>query len=322
MSGRNPRLVVVGGTYIDMAIRCSQIPSTGQYVIGTALSYAIAGHGPVQAVQAALCGCEVSLISKIGGDSFAKMIIEGLAEYKINSDYVQVVKAKNTGVSVTMVNAEGENAGCFYSGANCALVPMDITAAEDAISDADVCLIHGELPQDAIAEAIRCAKLHGTKTILNPARPLEQKGQENEDLPNEYFLVDVIIPNLSEAADITDQTTVDVRTGKLIGSDLIARGVKHAVITMGRKGSLVVDREGADHIPAFDVELVNQSGRGDAFTGALAAYCAIEDDIRGAVKFASAAGALACTKFGLIEALPTKADIIQLLQKQDMEHEI
>ena len=85
---------------------------------------------------------------------------------------------------------------------------------------------------------------------------------------------------------------------------------------------MVVDREGADHIPAFEVELVNQSGRGDAFTGALAAYCAIEDDIRGAVKFASAAGALACTKFGLIEALPSKADIILLLQQQDTEHEI
>jgi ribokinase len=322
MSGRNPKLIVIGGTYIDIAIRCSQIPSVGQYVIGSALSYAIAGHGPVQAVQAALCGCEVSLISKIGSDSFSKMILEGLAEYKINTDFVQVAKAKNTGVNVTMVNAEGENAGCFYSGANCALVPMDITAAEEIISEADICLIHGELPQDTIGEAIRCAKLHGTKTILNPARPLEQKGQEGVDLPNEYFLVDVIIPNLSEAADITDQTNADVRTGKLIGSDLIARGVKHAVITLGRKGSLVVDREGADHIPAFDVELVNQSGRGDAFTGALAAYCAIEDDIRGAVKFASAAGALACTKFGLIEALPTKADIILLLQQQDTEHEV
>lgn len=322
MLGRNPKLIVIGGTYIDMAIRCSQIPSVGQYVIGSALSYSIAGHGPVQAIQAALCGCEVSLISKIGGDSFAKMILDVLAEYKINTDFVQVAKAKNTGVNVTMVNAEGENAGCFYSGANCALVPMDITAAEDVISDADICLIHGELPQEAITEAIRCAKLHGTKTILNPARPLEQKGQEGEEIPDEYFLVDVIIPNLSEAADITDQTSSGIRNGKLIGSDLIARGVKQAVITMGKKGCLVVDRNGADHIPAFDVELVNQTGRGDAFTGALAAYYAIEDDIRGAVKFASAAGALACTKFGLIEALPTKAEIIQLLQNQDIEHEM
>lgn len=322
MKGRTPKVIVIGGTHIDMAIRCTQIPSIGQYVTGSALSYAIAGPGPVQAVQAALCGCEVSLIGKIGSGSFAKMILDGLAEYKINTDFVQCVKAKNTGVHVTMVNAEGENAGCFYTGANSAMVPMDITAAEEIISEADVCLMHGELPQDTIVEAIRCAVLHGTKTILDPARPLEQKGQESGELPAEYFSVDVIIPNLSEAADITDQASAGVRNGKLIGSDLIARGVKHAVITMGKRGCLVVDREGADHIPAFEVELVNQSGRGDAFNGALAAYYAIEDDIRGAVKFASAAGALTCTKFGLIEALPTKADIIQLLQNQDTEHEI
>ena len=79
---------------------------------------------------------------------------------------------------------------------------------------------------------------------------------------------------------------------------------------------MVVDRNGADHIPAFEVELVDQTGRGDAFAGALAASCAVGDDLRKAVKFASAAGALTCTKFGSIEALPSKAEIIELLQKE------
>jgi sugar/nucleoside kinase (ribokinase family) len=80
---------------------------------------------------------------------------------------------------------------------------------------------------------------------------------------------------------------------------------------------MVVDRSGADHIPAFEVELVDHTGSGDAFAGALAASCAVRDEIREGVKFASAAGALVCTKFGALEALPTKADIIQLLQRED-----
>jgi len=86
---------------------------------------------------------------------------------------------------------------------------------------------------------------------------------------------------------------------------------------MGKRGCMVVDRNGADHIPAFKVDLVDQSCRGDAFAGALAACCAVKTDIREAVKFASAAGALVCTKFGLIDSLPTKAEIIELLQKED-----
>jgi ribokinase len=317
--GRLPKVVVIGGTYVDMALKCSQIPTPGQSVAGSALSYTVTGSGPNQAAEAALCGCKVYLISRVGGDPFAQMARASLAEFDVNTDYVYTAEAKNTGIVVTLVDSEGENAGCVYSGANGALGPRDIEAAEQIISEADVCLIHGRLPEEAIVTAIRCAEVHSRKVILNPARPIEQPGRESRDLPVEYFAADVLIPNLFEAADITDQFAADNKTAKLIGSDLVARGAQVAVITMGKRGCMVVDRNGADHIPAFEVELVDQTVRGDAFAGALAAYCAVDDDIREAVKFASAAGALACTKFGSIEALPTKAEIIELLQKEDTE---
>jgi len=318
MSERSPKVVVVGGTYVDMAIKCRQIPHPGQSVAGSALSYTTTGPGPNQAMEAALCGCEVYLISKVGGESFARMAKETLAEFNVHTDFVYSAEAKNTGVIVTLVNSEGENASCVYTGANSALRSKEIDAAEQIISEADVCLVHGRLPQKAIVKAIRCAKLHNTKVILNPARPIEQSSQTSDDLPIDYFSADILIPNLYEAADITDQSDAGIRTAKLIGSDLVARGVKCAVITMGKRGCMVVDRSSADHIPAFEVDLVDHTCRGDAFAGALAAYCAVKDDVRGAVKFASAAGALACTKFGSIEALPTRAEIIELLQKEEM----
>ncbi len=318
MSERIPKVVVVGGTYVDMAIKCHQIPTPGRGVDGSALSYTTTGPGPNQAMEAALCGCEVYLISKVGGDAFAQMAKETLKEYSVNTKFVYSAEAKNTGVIVTLVNSEGENASCVYTGANSALRSKEIDAAEQIISEADVCLVHGRLPHKAIVTAIRCAKLHNTKIILNPARPIEQSSQTSGDLPIDYFSVDILIPNLYEAADITDQSDAGIRTAKLIGSDLVARGVKYAVITIGKRGCMVVDRSSADHIPAFGVDLVDQTCRGDAFAGALAAYCAVKDDVRGAVKFASAAGALACTKFGSIEALPTRAEIIELLQKEEM----
>lgn len=246
------------------------------------------------------------------------MTKDSLAEFDVNCDFVCMAEAKNTGTIVTLVNAEGENACCVYTGANSALQPLDIDIAEDVISEADVCLIHGGLPQDAIVRAIRCAKLHGTKVILNPARPLDQPIADNSDLPIEYFSANILIPNLYEAADITELSAANIRTAKLIASDLVSRGVDAAVITMGKRGCMVADRADADHVAAFEVELVDKTGTGDAFAGALAASCAVGDDIRQAVKFASAAGALVCTKFGSIEALPTKAEIIELLQKEDV----
>ncbi|MFC1739272.1 ribokinase [Planctomycetota bacterium] len=314
-----PKITVVGGTYIDMAIKCNQMPAAGQYVTGSTLSYSATGPGTIQAVQAALCGCEVHLISKIGDCPFGQMLKDALDEFNINTDFVFTAKAKHTGTIVSMVDSEGKNAGCRYIGANSALTSKEIETAEEIIASSDVCLIHGQLPQDAISAAIRFAKLHSTKLILNPARPLGIHAKDEKTLPFDYFFADILIPNLYEAADITDQSNAGIRTAKLIGSDLVARGTGAAVITMGKRGCMVVDRNGADHIPAFEVELVNKTARGDAFAGAISAYCAVKDDIREAVKFASAAGALTCTKFGAIEALPTKAEIIQLLQQQDVE---
>ncbi len=318
MTGRIPKVVVVGGTYVDVAIRCSQIPSNGQSVAGSALSYTATGPGPNQAAEVALCGCEVYLVSKVGGDPFGQMVKANLAEFKVNTDYVYTAEAKNTGTVVTLVNAEGENASLIYTGANGALLPQDLDTAEQIISEADVCLIHGHLPQDSILTAIRWAKVHGTKVILNPARPIEQPDNQTGALPIEYFSVNILIPNLYEAADITEHSAANIRTAKLIGSELVGRGADAAVITMGRRGCMVVDRDSADHIDAFEIELVDQTCTGDAFAGALAACCAVGDELRKAVKFASAAGALVCTKFGAIEALPTKAEIIELLQKEDI----
>lgn len=319
MPERIPKVVVIGGTYIDLAFRCGDIPAPGQAVSGSALSCTIAGPGPIEAIQTALCHCEVHLVSKIGGDVFAQMALKSLNEYKVDTEYVFVAEAKSTGVIVTLVNSEGENASCHYVGANSALQPGDIETAEECIAEADICLIHGCLPQEAIVAALRCAELHGTPVILNPARPLEHAGQQNVDLPTEYFSANVLIPNLGEAAEITDQLAADIRMAKLIGCDLVARGARCAVITMGRRGCVVVDRSGADHVGAFGVDLVDKTGSGDAFAGALAAYCAVRHDLREAVKFASAAGALVCTKFGAVEALPTKAEIIQLLQREDID---
>ncbi|MHC4395315.1 MAG: ribokinase [Planctomycetota bacterium] len=319
MSGRIPKVVVVGGTYVDMAIRCSQIPSNGQSAAGSALSYTATGPGPNQAAEAALCGCEVHLVSKVGGGPFGQMVKANLAEFNVNADFIYTAEAKNTGIVVTLVNAEGENASLIYTGANSALRPQDIDAAEQIISEADVCLIHGRLPQDSILTALRWAKVHGTKVVLNPARPIEQPDRQNGALPIEYFSANILIPNLYEAADITEHSAANIRTAKLIGSDLVARGADAAVITMGRRGCMVVDKDGADHIETFEIELVDKTCTGDAFAGALAACCAVGDKLREAVKFASAAGALVCTKFGAIEALPTKAEIIELLQKEDIE---
>lgn len=322
MAGRIPKVVVIGGIYIDIAIRCEEMPAPGQSVSGHDLTCTPTGSGLTEAAQAAICGCEVHLISRIGGGPLAEMVKGTLREYNINDQCIFTSEAKNTGTIMTLVNGTGENASCVYPGANSALMPRDIDAAEDIIEQADILLIHGQLLQETVIAGIRLANLHSTRVILDPVKPIKTPGEQGgrgSEMPDEYFTANIMIPNLYEAADIADRSTANINTGKMIGSELVARGVNAAVITMGKRGCMVVDREGADHIPAFNIELIDQTATGDAFAGALAAYCAVKDDMREAVKFASAAGALACTKFGNIESLPSKQDIIELLQQEDTE---
>jgi ribokinase len=320
MPGRNPRVVVVGCAYVDMAAKCAQVPAAGQTSAGTALSWTATGPGVNQAIEAALCGCDVHLVSKVGNCPFGATIKSVLQQFGVNTDFVFSASAKNTGVVLTLVDTKGENACVRYEGANAALVPQDIEAAEEAIAEADVCLIHARLPKESVVKAINTAKLHGIKVILDPAGVLGPSSPGVEvSLPSEYFSVDVLIPNLYEAALISERSSANIRTAKMVGSDLVARGARAAVITMGRRGCMVVDRDNADHIPAFPIDLVDHTGTGDAFAGALAASLAVGDDLRKAVKFASAAGALACTKFGSVDAMPTKAEIIELMQKQEPE---
>lgn len=320
MPKNSPGAAVIGGAYVDMAVRCSRFPPAGRTVSGSSLAYTTTGPGPNQAIQAALCGCQVSLIGKIGTDPFAEVVNSTLAGFGVNTDFLYTARAKNTGAVVTLVNTAGENAGCICSGANSSLTADEINSAEQVISQADVCLIHGRLPQEAVIAAVNCAKIHNVKVILNPASPIDQKGKENRRLPIEYYGADILILNLYEAGRITEQLDAGIRTAKLIGSDLLARGAGAVVITMGRNGCVVIDRTGVEHIAALEVELVDQTCAGDAFAGALAAYCSISNDIKEAGKFASAAGALACTKFGSTDALPAKAEIIELLQKQDKDN--
>ena len=321
MTGRKPKIVVVGSAYVDLAAKCSQVPTAGQTTAGTALSFAATGPGVNQAIEAALCGCEVNIVGKIGDCPFGAMIKSILQQYNVNTDYLLTATVKNSGVILTLVDTKGENACVRYEGANSALLPQDIDSAERAFAEADVCLIHARLPREAIIKAIATAKLHGKKIILDPAGALGQPGSEtaSSELPAEYFSVDVMIPNLYEAGMISERSIANIRTAKLIGSDLVARGVGATVITMGRRGCMVVDRNSADHVAAYEIELVDHTGTGDAFAGALAASLAVGDDLRKAVKFASAAGALACTKFGSVDAMPAKGEIIELIQKHEPE---
>ncbi|MBU2458648.1 MAG: ribokinase, partial [Planctomycetes bacterium] len=308
-----------------MAIRCQEFPATPEITFGSGFSCIPTGSGLNQAIQAALCGCEVYLVAKVGKDHFGQMVKSNLTDFGVNCDFVFQAEAKNTGAAVSFVNSTGANRTIVSEGANRALCAGDIKGAEfeKLLSSANICLINGQLQHDFVCSAIRAGKLSRTKVILDPALSGEQFQRQSGQLPMDYYTADILVPNFTEAAELSSAVqNHNIHDAKLIGSDLVARGVGCVVIKLGKRGALVIDKDGANHIPPFEVKFADHTACGDAFDGAFAASCAVgsargcltADEIRKAVKFASAAGALTCSKFGSQESLPKKEEIIELLQ--------
>lgn len=320
MAGRIPKVVVAGPVYVDMAIKCDQFPNAGHIIPGGGFSCVLTGPGPNRALQATLCDCETHLLAKVGDDIFGRMAKEDLSERGVKTHFIYTARAISTGIAVTMVDSAGENTGCLSVGANRALTADEVecVAVEQLISSADVCLCNDDLPVEVVKSIIRTSDMYKTRIILDARLDIGKDGSFTEpDWPVEFYTVDVLIPNLHKTSAVLDSGAGSVHKLKLIASELVAKGVKCVVIKMGSRGTLVVDRQGAEQISGFDDNSVaSKAYCGDAFAGALAASCGAGDGCIDAVKFASAAAAAAAKKFGTSHALASKDEIIELLQKQ------
>lgn len=318
MAGRNPNVLVIGGCYADIAIQCNEFPTPEKIVSGSGFSCTASGNGLNQAIEAALCGCEVYLIASVGKDCMGCMIKDTLRTSKVNCDFIYEAEAITTGVFCTMVNHNGENISCKSEGANKALGADHIEAAriEQAVSDADLCLIDGKMEASAITAAINTSQLYQTRSVIYTDMKLEQVNEKKDSMPIEFFSADIFVTEMALNPVLAESPSANVHEAKLVAADLVARGVKYVVIMMGRKGSLVVSRDGTIHLPAFEVDFADENCCKDAFMGALAASYAVGDTIKDAVRFAAAAEAIAWSRFGCHDSLPTRAEIIELLQRQ------
>jgi ribokinase len=160
-----------------------------------------------------------------------------------------------------------------------------------------------EIEPATAAHAMLLARRHHVTTVLNPApaQPLD------DDL---LAAVDVLTPNESELRILSGLAPDDPTSTLELAHRLQARGVRQLVVTRGSQGALVVTADGATHhVPGVPVEVVDTTGAGDAFTSALAVALAEKRPLLAAVRFATVAGALACTRLGVIPALPNRAEI-------------
>jgi ribokinase len=312
------KIVVVGSVNMDLVCRCPRMPGLGETVTGSDLLTIPGGKGANQAVAVAKIagpGDEVHMVARVGADDFGQRLLVGLREHGVRTDHVTVTEGASTGCAMILVNKAGENSIVLSPGANARLTPEDVDAAADLVAGASVVLLQLEVPSETVAHAITVAQRSGAKVILDPA-PVPSKG-----LARSLYRVDVLTPNQTEATALLAKRQamgrmrrtkpVDVRQ---LGEELLERGPAAVVLKMGRKGALVLNGDDIEHVKGRKVTVVDTTAAGDAFNGALAVALAEGMEMGRAVRFANAAGAKACERFGAQPALPTRMEVEALLE--------
>ncbi len=298
-----PTITVVGSFAVGLTLRAERFPVAGETLLGTDFDMGPGGKGSNQAVGAARLGAQSHLVATIGNDLFGQIAVDLYAAEGVGTEFLTRTDARNTGVGFITLNASGENHIVLDMGANELLSPADVDRAESLIAASQVVISVLEIHPETAGRAMFLARRHSVPSLLNPApaQPLDGSILAH---------VDILTPNESELRILAGLAPDDPTATVAVAALLRERGAGTLVVNRGARGSLIVHPDGSTtEVAGFPVDVVDTTGAGDAFSAALAVALAEGKELVDAVHFATRAGALACTRLGVIPALASRAEL-------------
>ncbi len=267
------RVLVLGSLNVDLVTRVERHPRPGETVLGDGLAQLAGGKGANQAVAAAAAGAQVAMVGCVGDDAGGSAYLARLVARGIDVSGVRVCPGVPTGHAVVIVSEDGENSIVVVPGANDLLDEREV-AAVDALRPGDVLLVQLEVPRAVVCTAVRRAAGRGARVVLNTAPYATLP-------PDVVALADPVVANEHEMAALAE-----------------AGAEPHSLlVTFGANGA-AWDGVTAPAHPVEAADVVDTTGAGDAFCGALAASLASGADREQALEAALAAGAAAVRHTG------------------------
>lgn len=268
------RVVVLGSLNVDLVTDVERHPRPGETILATGPVRRFAGgKGGNQAVAAAEAGARVAMVGAVGEDEDGERYLARLRSRGVDVSAVRVEPGAATGQAWITVGADSENAIVVIPGANADLTLEDLEPVSD-LGPGDVLLVQLEVPMPVVAAAARRAHGRGARVVVNAA--------PYAALPHDVAaLADPLVVNEHEALALAD-------------SDVVPGSV---LVTFGGEGCSW-DGEPFDGVAVPLERVVDTTGAGDAFCGALAAALATGADRAEAIRAAAEAGATAVQRAG------------------------
>ncbi len=293
-------LLVVGSANADLVIGVERRPAPGETVLGSDLAVHPGGKGANQSLAAARLGARTALLARVGDDDHGRLLLASQRAAGVDTDGVLVGGAP-TGVALITVDPSGDNSIVVSPGANGASTPEDVRAAAPLLAAARVISVQLEIPLATVAETVR-RRGPETRLVLNPSPPAP--------LPAEVLAAcDPLVVNEHEARYILGDGAGPTSQDWAAPCSRSARARSSS--PWARLGALVADSrtDSLDHLVSPEVEAVDTTGAGDAFTAALAWRLGRGDALREAAAFAVRVGAAAVTARGAQESFPTLEEV-------------
>lgn len=303
------KVLVIGSFMMDLVARTPRAPIEGETIIGKSFNQFTGGKGANQAVAAARLGSDVTMIGKLGRDSFGKAQIDSLTHEGINCKYVLFDDNESSGVGCITLEENGHNRIVIIPGANLKLTPNDIEKYEDQIKASDILVLQLEIPVETVYKAIELGHKYKKSIILNPAPAAK--------LDREFIkLVDYIVPNETEASLLTGIKVNSIESGREAAKNLLEAGCKNVIITLGERGALLINDTEEIFQKPYNVKPVDSTAAGDSFIGAFAYSLTKGLNHKDAMEFASAEGALTVTKIGAQPSLPSLMEVEMFMKEK------
>jgi sulfofructose kinase len=298
-----PRILCIGMPVRDLTFRVSGVPARGSKENATHFEEICGGNALNAAIGIVRLGGRATICGPMGDarDTSDRYIFDKLAHEGIETKHVVRMPGLVTPISAIMIDPTGERTIVTFRDPE--LWKVQLPPIETLLDDCAAILTESraaEFCTDLCAEAVR----RGIPVIVDVDRAMSLR----EGLLNASSHLVFSSEPLQETADVADDAKALHKIAKLTKSFLAG--------TRGPQGTIWLDEHGAiQETPAFHVHTVDTLGAGDVFHGAFALAITEKQELRQALRFASAAAALKCTRFGGAFAAPQRAEVEALLSQ-------
>ncbi len=309
-----PNILVIGSMNVDLDIHgIKKLPQWGESLLGANYEITVGGKGANQAIAAAKMSLKTYLVGRIGKDYNGKLILNGMHDNNVVTDYVHIDTNSHTGISTMNIGPEGKYFSVNSLGAN---MKLNTTDFEKALADRhfQMIMMQLEMPFETVCKVYDISKKYHIPVFLDAGPAMH--------IPLEHFKgIFIISPNEIETYALTGILPNTYEKIESAAKYLYKRtNPKYILMKLGGKGVYLFDGNQGKIFPSFSVNAIDTTAAGDTFGAAFAAAFCRDRNIEESIEFGQAAAALCVTRKGGLPSIPSYEETIDFLKRNPIQN--